>query len=56
MLNRSDYDYHGYHGWDFYRVDDRLESVSVGPTSGKRLCPIASTRFSGLRTLRTLKT
>ncbi|GAA3343539.1 carbohydrate binding domain-containing protein [Amorphoplanes nipponensis] len=26
VLNRSDYDYHGYHGWDFYRVDGRLES------------------------------
>lgn len=26
VLNRSDYDYHGYHGWDFYVVDDRLES------------------------------
>jgi glycosidase len=26
VLNRSDYDYHGYHGWDFYRVDPRLES------------------------------
>jgi glycosidase len=26
VLNRSDYDYHGYHGWDFYRVDTRLES------------------------------
>ncbi|MEV8511849.1 carbohydrate binding domain-containing protein [Dactylosporangium sp. NPDC051484] len=26
ILNRSDYDYHGYHGWDFYRVDPRLES------------------------------
>jgi glycosidase len=27
VLNRSDYDYHGYHGWDFYRVDTRLESA-----------------------------
>ncbi|MEV6590826.1 carbohydrate binding domain-containing protein [Streptomyces acidicola] len=26
VLNRSDYDYHGYHGWDFYKVDPRLES------------------------------
>ncbi|MEU4236892.1 carbohydrate binding domain-containing protein [Actinoplanes sp. NPDC026619] len=26
VLNRSDYDFHGYHGWDFYRVDTRLES------------------------------
>ena len=26
VLNRSDYDYHGYHGWDFYRIDDRLET------------------------------
>ncbi|MFE9175670.1 carbohydrate binding domain-containing protein [Streptomyces sp. NPDC007126] len=26
VLNRSDYDYHGYHGYDFYRVDPRLES------------------------------
>ncbi|WP_433360066.1 carbohydrate binding domain-containing protein [Actinoplanes sp. CA-142083] len=26
VLNRSDYDYHGYHGWDFFRVDPRLES------------------------------
>ncbi|BAL91723.1 putative glycosyl hydrolase [Actinoplanes missouriensis 431] len=26
VLNRSDYDYHGYHGWDFYEVDPRLES------------------------------
>lgn len=26
VLNRSDYDYHGYHGWDFHRVDPRLES------------------------------
>lgn len=26
VLNRSDYDFHGYHGWDFYRVDGRLES------------------------------
>ncbi|WP_027343774.1 carbohydrate binding domain-containing protein [Hamadaea tsunoensis] len=30
VLNRSDYDYHGYHGWDFYRVDDRLESPGAG--------------------------
>ncbi|GID97078.1 alpha-amylase family glycosyl hydrolase [Amorphoplanes digitatis] len=27
VLNRSDYDYHGYHGWDFYRVDSRLETA-----------------------------
>jgi glycosidase len=26
VLNRSDYDYHGYHGWDFYRIDPRLET------------------------------
>lgn len=26
VLNRSDYDYHGYHGYDFYKVDPRLES------------------------------
>ncbi|MFF0309553.1 carbohydrate binding domain-containing protein [Streptosporangium sp. NPDC004379] len=26
VLNRSDYDFHGYHGWDFYRVDTRLET------------------------------
>ncbi|MEU4428190.1 carbohydrate binding domain-containing protein [Actinoplanes sp. NPDC024001] len=26
VMNRSDYDYHGYHGWDFYEVDPRLES------------------------------
>ncbi|MEV7226737.1 carbohydrate binding domain-containing protein [Polymorphospora sp. NPDC051019] len=26
VLNRSDYDFHGYHGWDFYRVDPRLET------------------------------
>ncbi|MEU8659229.1 carbohydrate binding domain-containing protein [Actinoplanes philippinensis] len=26
VLNRSDYDFHGYHGWDFYEVDPRLES------------------------------
>ncbi|WP_307834427.1 alpha-amylase family glycosyl hydrolase [Paractinoplanes lichenicola] len=26
VLNRSDYDFHGYHGWDFHRVDTRLES------------------------------
>ncbi|WP_426209473.1 alpha-amylase family glycosyl hydrolase [Massilia sp. TWP1-3-3] len=25
-LNRSDYDYHGYHTYDFYQVDARLES------------------------------
>ncbi|SCK31003.1 Glycosidase [Streptomyces sp. WMMB 322] len=29
VLNRSDYDYHGYHGWDFYRIDPRLESEGV---------------------------
>jgi glycosidase len=29
VLNRSDYDYHGYHGWDFYRIDPRLESDGV---------------------------
>ncbi|MEU4218145.1 alpha-amylase family glycosyl hydrolase [Actinoplanes sp. NPDC026623] len=27
VLNRSDYDYHGYHGWDFYRIDGRLETA-----------------------------
>ncbi|NPV01074.1 MAG: starch-binding protein [Brevinematales bacterium] len=26
VLNRSDYDYHGYHAWDFNKVDPRLES------------------------------
>ncbi|WP_203697068.1 alpha-amylase family glycosyl hydrolase, partial [Catellatospora coxensis] len=26
VLNRSDYDYHGYHGYDFFRIDARLES------------------------------
>ena len=26
VTNRSDYDFHGYHGWDFQRVDPRLES------------------------------
>ncbi|WP_025723369.1 alpha-amylase family glycosyl hydrolase [Paenibacillus polymyxa] len=26
VLNRSDYDFHGYHGYDFFRVDPRLES------------------------------
>ncbi len=26
VLNRSDYDYHGYHAWDFNKVDARLES------------------------------
>lgn len=26
VLNRSDYDYHGYHAWDLQRVDPRLES------------------------------
>ncbi|NYV76328.1 carbohydrate binding domain-containing protein [Streptomyces sp. UH6] len=29
VLNRSDYDYHGYHGYDFYRVDRRLESAGA---------------------------
>ncbi|WP_435972759.1 carbohydrate binding domain-containing protein [Streptomyces sp. Qhu_M48] len=29
VLNRSDYDYHGYHGWDFYQVDPRLESAGA---------------------------
>ncbi|MFZ2990410.1 carbohydrate binding domain-containing protein, partial [Ideonella sp.] len=29
VLNRSDYDYHGYHGWDFYRIDPRLESAGA---------------------------
>ncbi|KOX19994.1 alpha-amylase [Streptomyces sp. NRRL F-6491] len=29
VLNRSDYDYHGYHGWDFYEVDPRLESAGA---------------------------
>ncbi|MFI8192428.1 carbohydrate binding domain-containing protein [Streptomyces sp. NPDC085946] len=29
VLNRSDYDYHGYHGYDFYRVDPRLESAGA---------------------------
>ncbi|CAH1200505.1 hypothetical protein PAECIP111893_01402 [Paenibacillus plantiphilus] len=26
VLNRSDYDFHGYHGYDFFRIDPRLES------------------------------
>ncbi len=26
VLNRSDYDFHGYHAWDFNKVDARLES------------------------------
>ena len=26
VLNRYDYDFHGYHGYDVYRVDPRLES------------------------------
>ncbi|WP_308167385.1 carbohydrate binding domain-containing protein [Catellatospora tritici] len=29
VLNRSDYDYHGYHGYDFFRVDARLESAGA---------------------------
>lgn len=29
VLNRSDYDYHGYHSYDFYRVDPRLESAGA---------------------------
>ncbi|MCX5317651.1 alpha-amylase family glycosyl hydrolase [Streptomyces sp. NBC_00154] len=29
VMNRSDYDYHGYHGYDFYTVDPRLESDGV---------------------------
>ncbi|WP_340558898.1 carbohydrate binding domain-containing protein [Streptomyces sp. GSL17-111] len=29
VLNRSDYDFHGYHGYDFYRVDPRLESAGA---------------------------
>ena len=29
VLNRSDYDFHGYHGWDFMRVDPRLESAGA---------------------------
>ncbi|NBE56209.1 alpha-amylase, partial [Streptomyces sp. YC537] len=29
VLNRSDYDYHGYHGYDFYKIDPRLESDGV---------------------------
>ncbi|MBM2616475.1 alpha-amylase [Actinoplanes sp. LDG1-06] len=29
VLNRSDYDFHGYHGWDFHRVDTRLESAGA---------------------------
>ncbi|MFJ4809554.1 carbohydrate binding domain-containing protein [Streptomyces longwoodensis] len=29
VLNRSDYDYHGYHGYDFYQVDPRLESTGA---------------------------
>jgi glycosidase len=26
VLNRSDYDYHGYHAWDMTKIDARLES------------------------------
>jgi len=26
VTNRSDYDFHGYHGWDFQRIDPRLET------------------------------
>ena len=26
LLNRSEYDYHGYHTWDFNQIDKRLES------------------------------
>ncbi|OHD56951.1 MAG: hypothetical protein A2Y33_08295 [Spirochaetes bacterium GWF1_51_8] len=26
VLNRSDFDFHGYHAWDFNKVDPRLES------------------------------
>ncbi|EAU63390.1 carbohydrate binding domain-containing protein, partial [Stigmatella aurantiaca] len=29
VLNRSDYDYHGYHAWDFNKVDPRLESAGA---------------------------
>ena len=29
VMNKSDYDYHGYHGYDFYRIDPRLESDGV---------------------------
>lgn len=29
VLNRSDYDFHGYHGYDFYEVDARLESTGA---------------------------
>jgi glycosidase len=29
VLNRSDYDYHGYHGYDFYKVDPRLASAGA---------------------------
>lgn len=29
VLNRSDYDYHGHHGWDFYRVDPHLEPAGA---------------------------
>jgi glycosidase len=29
VLNRSDYDYHGYHGYDFHKVDPRLESAGA---------------------------
>ncbi|NPV00542.1 MAG: starch-binding protein [Brevinematales bacterium] len=30
VLNRSDYDFHGYHTWDFNKVDARLESPGAG--------------------------
>ncbi|MWC27157.1 carbohydrate binding domain-containing protein [Paenibacillus sp. MMS18-CY102] len=29
VLNRSDYDFHGYHGYDFYKIDPRLESTGA---------------------------
>lgn len=29
VTNRSDYDFHGYHGWDFYNVDPRLETEAT---------------------------
>jgi hypothetical protein len=41
VLNRSDYDYHGYHGYDFSTVDPRLESAGAyGPNK-------SSDRYSG---------
>lgn len=41
--NRSGLDYHGYHAYDFYRVDPRLESPGrVTGSSSRRLTPRGS--------------